>query len=135
MPYAFQINLENSQSNLFYLWSDKHIVQEEKIYTFDVSTKKFEFNKLVYKSGIIEYGDLSTTLAVSISNLNIPLGIFGRNKNNTIQTFSSYDMYLKYFKIYDGDNLIRDYIPVLDLKGIACLYDKVEKKFYYNEGS
>ena len=38
-------------------------------------------------------------------------------------------MYLKYFKIYDGDNLIRDYIPVLDFKGIACLYDKVEKSF------
>lgn len=110
-------------------------MQEEKIYTFDVSTTKFEFNKLVYKSGIIKYGDLSTTLAVSISNLNIPLGIFGRNKNNTIKTFSSYDMYLKYFKIYDGDNLIRDYIPVLDFKGFACLYDKVEKKFYYNKGS
>ena len=30
MPYAFQINFGNSQSNLFYLWSDKYIVQEEK---------------------------------------------------------------------------------------------------------
>lgn len=100
MPYAFQINFGNSQSNLFYLWSDK-AYSAGKIYTFDVSTTKFEFNKLVYKSGIIEYGDLSTTLAVSTSNLNIPLGIFGRNKNNTIQTFFSYDMYLKYFKIYD----------------------------------
>lgn len=38
-------------------------------------------------------------------------------------------------KIYDNDVLVRDYIPVRDEKGVACLYDKVEKKFYYNAGT
>lgn len=28
-----------------------------------------------------------------------------------------------------------DLIPVLDYDGVACLYDKIGKKFYYNEGS
>ncbi len=36
-------------------------------------------------------------------------------------------------KIYDNDVLIRDMIPVLDKNGIACMYDKVNKKFYYNK--
>lgn len=36
------------------------------------------------------------------------------------------------FKIYDNDKLIRDLIPVLDKNNIACMYDKVNKKFYYN---
>lgn len=40
-----------------------------------------------------------------------------------------------YTKIYDGDNLVRDFVPVIDSSGIPCLYDKVEDKFYYNEGS
>ena len=38
-------------------------------------------------------------------------------------------------KIWDNDDLIRDYIPVLDIEGVPCLYDKVEKKYYYNEGT
>ena len=38
------------------------------------------------------------------------------------------------FKIYDNNVLIRDMIPVLDKNGIACMYDKVNKEFYYNQG-
>lgn len=37
------------------------------------------------------------------------------------------------FKIYDNDVLIRNMIPVLDKNGVACMYDKVNKKFYYNK--
>ncbi len=42
---------------------------------------------------------------------------------------------LYYFQIYDDDVLVRDFIPVVDSKGVACLYDKIEHKFYYNAGS
>ena len=42
---------------------------------------------------------------------------------------------IKYVQIYDEDLLIRDFIPVLDIKGTPCLYDKVEGKFYYNAGT
>ena len=38
-------------------------------------------------------------------------------------------------KIYDNDILIRDFIPVLDYNGIPCLFDRVEGKFYYNQGT
>ena len=40
-------------------------------------------------------------------------------------------------KIYDKETqiLVRDFIPVLDKEGTPCLYDKVEKKFYYNQGT
>lgn len=40
-----------------------------------------------------------------------------------------------YFKIYDNDILVRDFIPVLDYNKIPCMYDKVENKFYYNQGT
>ena len=38
-------------------------------------------------------------------------------------------------KLYDNDVLVRDFIPVLDKDGTPCMYDKVEKKFYYNAGT
>lgn len=49
-----------------------------------------------------------------------------------IQQFSKCRIYN--CKIWDSDSLIRDYIPVLDKSGAPCLYDKVEEKFYYNQG-
>lgn len=43
--------------------------------------------------------------------------------------------YLYGFKIYEGNVLKRNFIPVLDENNVACLYDMVEKKYYYNAGS
>ncbi len=40
-----------------------------------------------------------------------------------------------YCKIYDDGVLVRDFIPVLDKEGTPSMYDKVEKKFYYNQGT
>ena len=39
------------------------------------------------------------------------------------------------FQIYDNDTLVRDFIPVLDPDGVPCMYDKVEQKLYYNQGT
>jgi hypothetical protein len=35
----------------------------------------------------------------------------------------------------DNGVLVRDMWPCYDPDGVACLYDKVEKKYYYNAGS
>ena len=40
-----------------------------------------------------------------------------------------------YFKLYNNGTLVRDMIPVLDPNGIPCMFDKVEYKFYYNQGT
>ena len=38
--------------------------------------------------------------------------------------------------IYESNGIkIRDFIPVLDKNGTPCMYDRVEKKFYYNQGT
>jgi len=39
------------------------------------------------------------------------------------------------FQIYQNDILVHDYVPALDLSGVACLYDKVDNEFLYNEGT
>ena len=38
-------------------------------------------------------------------------------------------------KLYDNDVLVRDFIPVLDGNGTPCMYDKVTKQFFYNQGT
>ena len=38
-------------------------------------------------------------------------------------------------RIYDNGTLIRDFVPCLDSEGVACLYDKVTKEYYYNAGT
>lgn len=38
-------------------------------------------------------------------------------------------------QIYDNEILVRDYAPVLDPEGVACLYDKVSEEYVYNSGS
>ena len=39
------------------------------------------------------------------------------------------------FKIYDGETLVRDFVPWKDEYGIICLHDNVENKNYYNKGT
>ena len=40
-----------------------------------------------------------------------------------------------YTKIYNGNTLVRDYIPVLDINDRPCLFDKVSKTCFYNQGT
>lgn len=44
-------------------------------------------------------------------------------------------MKLYYCKIWKAGELVRDFIPYLDLNGVICLYDKVSKTHFYNQGT
>lgn len=61
------------------------------------------------------------------------LYIFSVNTAGTSSSFSIIKLYS--FKIYDNDNLVRDYIPVIDSSSRPCLFDKVERKCCYNQGT
>ena len=39
------------------------------------------------------------------------------------------------YQIYESDVLLYDLWPCYDPDGVACLYDKVEKKYYHNAGT
>lgn len=69
--------------------------------------------------------------------------LFARHHTNgTGEVYGAYSKFIGkiyYCKIYEGDTLIRDYIPAVSLEtgheNEPCLYDKVEGKFYYNQGT
>ena len=39
------------------------------------------------------------------------------------------------FKAYNDNVLIRDFIPILDSDGVACMYDRVSGTIFYNAGT
>lgn len=71
------------------------------------------------------YGSSSTTL----SNGNIYL--FRLNYGTAFYCH----MKMKYFKIWLDNELVRDYAPIIDEHGEYGLYDKIERKIFYNQGT
>jgi len=59
--------------------------------------------------------------------------IFARNDGTVINNYGKGRLYS--YKLYDNNVLIRDYVPVLDSSGVACLYDKVTNELFYNQGT
>ena len=54
-------------------------------------------------------------------------------RSNTSPISSSMRIYSAQIK--QGGELVRDFIPVIDKEGVACMYDKVSKEFFYNKGT
>ena len=77
---------------------------------------------------VVEYG---TTNGTSSANINLLLFARADNMSGKVKA----EFY--YMKIYDKstNKLVRDFIPVEDINGVICLYDKVTKQFFYNIGS
>lgn len=59
--------------------------------------------------------------------------IFATNQKGTVSGLSSSTIY--YLQIYDGDTLIRDFIPIKTTTNTYGLWDKVNKVFYPNAGT
>lgn len=62
------------------------------------------------------------------------LGLFA-DKNSDTGFKESASLRLYGLKLYEGDEVKRDYLPCLDPDGVACLYDCVAGDFVYNCGS
>ena len=61
------------------------------------------------------------------------LVLFASNDNGAVKYNASAKIYS--CQIYDNGTLVRDYRPCYDPEGVACLYDKVTKTYFYNQGS
>ena len=71
--------------------------------------------------------------SVATENGTRPMYLYAFNNKGDLSGLSQ--IKIKYLKIYDNNMLIRDFIPVLDEDGTPCMYDRVEGKFYYNQGT
>lgn len=93
------------------------------------SPHEVDFNKNIISM------DGSTVLTMGASTFSVPhnLALFANNRAGGIQEKTTMALY--YCRIYDGNTIIRDYIPCIGPTGTAGLYDLVGGKFYGNSGT
>ena len=99
--------------------SVNYTISQQTVYEWDTSDK-------VYVNGVLKYTSPNTyTYSASQSNIQI----FKAGRNNSPGTFRLYS-----FKLYDGDSLVRDYVPA-EFNGEYGLWDLLHDKFYENKGT
>ena len=93
------------------------------------SPHEVDFNKNIISM------DGSTVLAMGASTFSVPhnLALFANNRAGGIQEKTTMALY--YCRIYDGNTIIRDYIPCKNAGGAVGLYDLIGQKFYGNAGT
>lgn len=75
----------------------------------------------------------SNTLSTSTFNTPRTLTLFALNEPSSIKGYSKIRLY--YARIYDDGTMVRYMIPVIDENDVYCLYDRVNEKYYYNQGT
>ena len=99
-----------------------NILSDNKLHTFEISDT----------GGYIDNNKVASFVFQNFStNLNLYIG--ARNTNTGIEAYCISRIYNS--KLYDSENLVRDYIPVIDSSSRPCLFDKVGKECYYNQGT
>lgn len=114
-----------------YGWGDDWVLTNYTLNTATIYNVKFNYKndrQVEINNNVI--GALTSHLPENISG-------------NTLPMFAG--LYLQYrflltgriyrARITNGSSLVRDFIPVLDKGGVPCMFDKVEGKFYYNQGT
>ena len=139
---VFNVNFGSAPTeyNNLYPWVNKKYQydgqQAEAIHITDsIRTNR---NTLTIENGRIQYGIVSRTISSKESDQISPMYLFALNNvsANTTNIFTSFNMRVYYMKIYEGNNLMREFVPCInDSTGKAGLYDLVTGTFYGNSGT
>ena len=98
----------------------------------DNARRNININLLNKTITINNYSPLSLIINTSYA-IWINIYLFCRNTKNTATSFISARIYS--FKIQNGDELYRNFVPALDTINKPCLYDTVSKQPFYNKGT
>ena len=78
--------------------------------------------------------NIISSQSTSVTPSSITPYIFARYNGTSTAFYAKMRLY--YLKLYNSSNeLVRDYIPVIDENNVVCLYDKVSRTYFYNGGS
>lgn len=101
--------------------------------SLDDSFLNIKFN---YQALIINEVNQNIQIGTNSNSKNTPIYIFTSLSANSGIEWLNYNCHIRCysFKIYN-DTLVRDYIPVIDSTERPCLFDKVSRECYYNQGT
>lgn len=91
---------------------------------------------IINQTGVsYQFGDTTVaTDAIDSFKLSSPYYLGNMSKNGA-PAGTGVTGKIYYAQIYSGDTLVADMIPVKKSDGTLCLYDKVRKKYIYNDGT
>lgn len=76
----------------------------------------------------------TVTVAAATFTCSYPIYLFGMNYGGEFK-YPNAGAKIFSFDIYENDVLMQSLRPCYDPEGVACLYDKVESRYYYNAGT
>lgn len=99
------------------------------------TTWKFDMSSGFYVNGVMVGDSISITgVTQSVSGIGYPLFLM-HNFQNDSKWGQGNNEKLYHFIVSRNSVLVRDFIPVLDKNDIPCMYDKVNKNLFYNNGT
>lgn len=124
--FMIYIDAKKGTSDKRFKWFANINSGEKTIHVVEYDTKI----KLKVGQGNIYYNDNLATTYTTQPNTTTPIYLFWCKDADRYGVYKLYSC-----KIYNDTELVRDFTPCLDKNNTACLYDKVNKQFYYNLGS
>ena len=106
-------------------------------FTLLKSNVKYKIYNSYNKRLVYDYSTNTLTTVTSnfTSSFTTPNNLYiGYKSEGFTDEMLNFSGKLYYCKIWNGNILIRDFIPVLDNNGTVCMYDRVSKEFFYNQG-
>ena len=136
------VGVFNGGSRSFGIWkptnSQMSIVDYNRnISTVDIESSR-EWNEVIYNRNAKTFTVDGTTVSTeaqswySANPTNFAL-FASKTYNDTSARVSKVS--IAYCQLFDGENLIKDFIPVISPDGEACMFDKVSKKLFRNSGT
>lgn len=85
-------------------------------------------------NGVLTTPAGTTNVSATTFSTGVSIALFGRKKSDgTVDELSKTRVFS--CRVYENGTLIRDCWPCYDPDGVACMYDRVQKKYRYNQGS
>ena len=138
-PYVFIAGARNDVDSNAYIFAvnknDYSLRFEYQTYTNYAVYEDFKDKGVIKtKNNIIEYDSIQKELNTSNLSCDYNLYLFDANLGGTPSNRGT-KMRLYSVRIYEDNILVRDYVPNIDNNNELCLYDQIEKKCYYNQGT
>lgn len=136
---TFSINIGELQSqyNELYFWADKTSPSGADVYkkAYDTITTR---THLIMGQGKATFQGDTITIATKTGNntATMLLLAYYNSDESVIKKFNRYNTKIYSFKIYEGNNLVKDFVPCYRRSdNVIGLYDQVNKQFYENAGT
>ena len=146
ISFSMNFSSTSGQDNRLYTWFDKGSGKGGSSIYFEITTairtSRNTFT-LDAKNGLANYGGVSKDVQKKTTTHSVNTFVLFGSNTGTVTPLKYYGLRLFGFKIYEGDTLVRDFVPCIKKVGdatVAGLYDAAhpeagDASFYANQGT